>query len=30
MILLQFAEMACGNITVLLNGSVAEAFSRER
>lgn len=26
----QFAELACGNVTVLLNGSVAEAFNRER
>lgn len=26
----QFAEMACGNVTVLLNGSVVEAFNRER
>ncbi|XP_024859650.1 ADP-ribosyl cyclase/cyclic ADP-ribose hydrolase 1-like [Kryptolebias marmoratus] len=24
-----FAEMACGNITVLLNGSIANAFSRK-
>lgn len=30
MTLLQFAEMACGNVTVLLNGSVAEAFNRKR
>lgn len=27
---IQFAEAACGNVTVLLNGSVAEAFSRNR
>lgn len=26
----QFAEMACGNVTVLLNGSVVEAFNRKR
>lgn len=26
----QFAEAACGNVTVLLNGSVAGAFNRER
>ncbi|TWW70763.1 ADP-ribosyl cyclase/cyclic ADP-ribose hydrolase 1 [Takifugu flavidus] len=25
----QFAEMACGNVTVLLNGSVFDAFNRE-
>eukprot|EP00066_Takifugu_rubripes_P026965 XP_011616231.1 PREDICTED: ADP-ribosyl cyclase/cyclic ADP-ribose hydrolase 1-like isoform X2 [Takifugu rubripes] len=24
-----FAEMACGNVTVLLNGSVVDAFNRE-
>lgn len=26
----QFAEMACGNVTLLLNGSVVEAFNRKR
>uniref|UniRef100_A0A8C7YYY6 ADP-ribosyl cyclase/cyclic ADP-ribose hydrolase n=1 Tax=Oryzias sinensis TaxID=183150 RepID=A0A8C7YYY6_9TELE len=26
----KFAEMACGNITVLLNGSIADAFNRKR
>uniref|UniRef100_A0A3P9LSL4 ADP-ribosyl cyclase/cyclic ADP-ribose hydrolase n=1 Tax=Oryzias latipes TaxID=8090 RepID=A0A3P9LSL4_ORYLA len=25
----KFAEMACGNITVLLNGSIADAFNRK-
>lgn len=28
--LLQFAETACGNVTVLLNGSIVNAFDRNR
>lgn len=30
LICIQFAEMACGNITVLLNGSIVNAFNRKR
>lgn len=28
--LLQFAETACGNVTVLLNGSIVNGFDRNR